>query len=91
MVKRNHPCALDCPNRSATCHSECAAWQEYEAQKFLDYKRIEHLGSAEDADYLRRLARHTKPWKSTMQRKKALEKRIPGNGVQYKTVMKGEK
>ena len=33
------PCTKNCPNRSATCHSECAAGLEWDAYKKAQYAR----------------------------------------------------
>lgn len=33
-----HPCTPDCPRRSATCHSTCKEYQEYEKAKKVEYQ-----------------------------------------------------
>ena len=42
-----HPCAKDCPRRSAECRSTCPEWAEYEAAKKADYAEREKRWQAE--------------------------------------------
>lgn len=35
MVKPESPCTKDCPRRSATCHSECQEYKDFERAQEL--------------------------------------------------------
>ena len=39
MVRREHPCKQDCPNRSAECRLTCPDWEKYTAERDADYKK----------------------------------------------------
>ena len=41
------PCTRNCEKRSATCHSECEEYLEYEKEKMASY------GAYEEASFLR--------------------------------------
>ena len=38
MAKTAHPCAADCPERSAECKTSCARYREYWDAQRLGYK-----------------------------------------------------
>ena len=38
MVKRDHPCAQDCPNRTGICRLTCTAWKEYVKKRNAAYE-----------------------------------------------------
>lgn len=45
---RANPCKKDCPDRSATCHTECERYMEYKA--LLEKQRKEHLAELDYYD-----------------------------------------
>lgn len=47
MTKLQCPCTQNCNKRSATCHSECEEYLQYEKEK------IESYNSYEDAPFFR--------------------------------------
>lgn len=56
------PCGLDCPRRSATCHSaECPEWVEYDAAvRAARKKKFNERANERIVDDVR--YRHTKPY-----------------------------
>lgn len=50
MKVRNHPCAKDCPRRTATCRINCPDWAEYVVNRNADYEQDR---KSKDAMYAR--------------------------------------
>lgn len=69
MTKRDHPCAKDCPDRSAECRLTCTAWKEYVEKRNIDYDEEHKMRLAEAVAYsvsmlrAERVRKYAKRWR----------------------------
>ena len=67
-MKRDHPCAKDCPMRSPDCRVDCDAWKAYEAKRNADYikehrQRVQQaLADRDSVDRAVRIKKTARRW-----------------------------